>query len=312
MQCSLQRFSSLGLPEQQSQDDTSEQAFVVGINDTELETALLQHDITNERSFCHNALLFIRENHCVRHLAVIVYGTFLLLQFISLVVVYLPRATVCCIKNKVTSYQCNGSVFIEHDLELELSWITAQGVTGFLCLCVVIKWHGATGMKSILRKLIKLPKFWYIVGMFTVSVCTVAFIMKKTENKTSLLQTAVLHFFACHFLSMAILVPILNYTIIFKICTRKGYSKETRVLVRLTLLLLFLTNAIMFLIGFLQLPFKVSGIDSNAKGTFEFNTVFLAVRDLSDTMFYYTVQSFLWNKLFTDDKNILSHMQSLE
>lgn len=274
-------------------------------------TSVVQDPITYERSFCCRPFQFlqhVRAKEFLIKFLVLVYAVFLFLQFIGLGVAYLPRAIACCVKYNVSSYQCTSLGVLFHDeLEprLELCWITAQVMTGFLCCFVVCKWHGAEGVKLILCKLKKLPTFWRIIGMFTTSGCTMALMLDRTQTNITPLQTAILLVFGLQYLTMVMLVPLLNYTRIFAICRQKGYSRPIRVLVQLTIVLLFLVNFVLFFIGMLQLAFKVSGIDSSAKGSFEFSIVFLVIRQLTDVLFFKTVQSFFWIKLFCDNKNIL-------
>ncbi|XP_031570627.1 uncharacterized protein LOC116304960 [Actinia tenebrosa] len=240
------------------------------------------------------------------------YFWFLIFLLISLVVFYIPRVFICCIKYRVSSYQCNNSIVIEHDIELEMVYLTTQDLMDLLCLAILVKWHRTAGLKSIFRKLVRLPKFWSIVVMVVVSGCYMSIMVNRTAHMISTNQYLVLFLCCVHCICMALVVPVLNYTRINLFCSVKKYSKFNQILIKLTLFLQFVVNASMFWLGFLQLSFNVSGIDSKAKATSDVHTIYLILRDSAVVLFHYTVQSFLWHKSFEDDRNLLGYKEILE
>lgn len=241
------------------------------------------------------------------------YFCFLLFLVISLVLFYLPRVFICCLRDRVSSYQCNNSIFMEHDMELEMVYLTTQDLVDLLCLAILVQWHRAFGLKSISRKLLRLPKFWSMVVMVVVSACYMIMMVSRTAHMISTTQYFILFLFCLHCICMALMVPVLNYTNISLFCSAiKQYSKFNQILIKLTLFVQFLVNACMFWLGFIELSFNVSGIDSKAKGTSDAHTIYLILRDSAVLLFHYTVQSFLWHKLFDDDRNLLGYMEKLE
>lgn len=232
------------------------------------------------------------------------YCVFLLCQLLGLFP-YVTRIIDCCFLEKKVSFQCKRSTF-PHSAELELAMLASMNINMALCLWFVRKIPRFLGYKKIFKKLSHLPAFWSLVVLLVVLLVGLGVI--NFSNEIFLMQSTLTFIIACQGILIAALVGVLNYTQVNPI--RERYSLFVLVLFKATLVKIFVENFVFFLMGTLQLTFNVAGLAPDV--SLRNRTTFQVLRHFSNVVYAYRVSDFLWQKIFVDNRNILSNHENLE
>lgn len=240
----------------------------------------------------------------------LLYALFLALQLIGMIL-YCFRAVACCVEEKVLSYQCKNFTVFSYSLEIQLAWLLSHVLNLGISLLVVFVGPEFLGYCEVYRKLIQLPKFWLFYGLLTVAIIDFILILGFHEEESRLREAVVATFLTENIVTVVV-VGVFNFTPLNELAQRLGTFPA--ILIKLTLVLFFLTNSSMFLIGTVQLSFKVTGLNNHlALGlSDDFKTVFRVLRNFAYVVFYLRAASFFWQKIFVDKRDILSHHQLLQ
>jgi hypothetical protein len=238
------------------------------------------------------------------------YALFLVLQLLGMIL-YGTRAISCCVEERLLSYQCKNFTLFSHSLEIELAWLFAHLMNLGIALIVVFQVPEFPGYYQLYRKLIRLPKFWSFYCLLGVAIVDFVLILGFHEQGSRLQETVVATFLAENIITVVV-VGVFNFTQLKQLAKR--FSPFPRILIKTTLTLFCVTNCAMFLIGTIQLSFKVTGLNHRLALDLseEAQIIFGVLRNFAYVIFYHHAASFFWQKLFVDDRNILSHFQLLQ
>lgn len=240
------------------------------------------------------------------HLVCFSYLLLLLWQFAGSVL-YFIRAYYCCVEERLTSFRCSNFTIFPHSEELELAWIASQDISIAVLAFAMSKIPGFLGYFAIFRRAICLPAFWSLTALFGIEIIGFGIIMYL--NKLTSMEICLIIAFCFHDgIALIGVICVLNYTPVnpFKnLCNTCVF-----ILCKLTQVTILMQVSILFIIGSIQLAFKVSGMDELERSA-TFVTVFRKLREFPQVIFYYKMVAFFWHKLFMDNRNILSHHQLL-
>lgn len=236
------------------------------------------------------------------------YGLYVILLLWQLVgsTLYFMRAYYCCIKERHTSFRCSNFPTFPHSQELQLAWLMSQDVCIAVFAFSLSTVPGFLGFSVILRKAIRLPAFWTLTMLTIIEIigfCVILYLNDLTDIQICLVTN-----FCFHGIALIFIMSVLNFTPVNPVKNR--YSSLGLVLCKVTLITLFVQIFIIFVIGSVQLAFKVTGLDDVGRSA-NFVTVFRKIREFPQVVFYYKAAAFFFHKLFMDNKNILSHCQHL-
>lgn len=232
------------------------------------------------------------------------YAIFLIWQT-ALLVPYTIHAVYCCFTFKQVSFQCKQSL-VPHSLELELVMIISINIHTIFILWLLSKIPHFLGYKQILKKLSRLPAFWSLIFLVLVGFTGLAIIHLVTTDNFPLLSVLIVSF-GIYRISTVALVGVLNY--IQGEYIKHKYSYCVFVLFKATLAVFSAENFVFFIVGSLQLAAGVAGLGTDVPDISRVS--FERLRHLSSVVFYYKLFDFLWQKIFTDNRNILCHYDYL-
>ncbi|XP_031560699.1 uncharacterized protein LOC116296767 [Actinia tenebrosa] len=240
----------------------------------------------------------------------LLYALFLALQLLGMIL-YCIRAVECCVQERVLSYQCKNFTVFSYSLEIELTWLLSHLLNLGISLLVIFIGPEFLGYDKVYRKLIHLPKFWLFYCLLAVAIIDFILILAFYEE-SGRLQEAVVAAFLAENMVTVVVVGVFNFTPLKELARRLGTFPG--VLIKVTLVLFFVTNCSMFLIGTVQLSFKVTGLNDRSAFNLsdDLKIVFRVLRNFAYVVFYLRAASFFWQKIFLDKRNILSHHQLLQ
>lgn len=216
----------------------------------------------------------------------------------------------CCLKERHSSFQCKNFNLFAHSLEMELGWLLILHVNFTVTVFLVSQIPEFIGWQKVCRNLIRLPSFWSFMYLLAIAVVECAVILGFYNG--SRLEEIVVACFLTENIMTVIVIGVFNFTELKKVEQR--FDKSVKILIKLTLVLFCVSNFVMFMIGTTQLSFNVIGLDSqmSRRVTENLMTIFTVVRSLANVVFYHRSAVFFWQKIFVDDRNILSHFQLLD
>ena len=117
---------------------------------------------------------------------------------------------------------------------------------------------------------------------------------------------------AFNYILRTIFVGYLNYTQLNFL--KRQYPNFIFVLSKLSVLVLFATSLMNLLATILELTVQVHKVhrSTGAQRSVHFEMINDLLRDFGTTTFRFKMTSFFWQKLFIDDKNILSNQAPLQ
>ena len=184
-------------------------------------------------------------------------------------------------------------------MELELSYLSSRAINIVIFMVIIATSPTALRWKALLQKLSRLPVYWNFV--FLAILCLTRFVVIfvfATEPSAWVISTVAVY--AVITILLAILVGVLNYFPILHFQNR--FSKFTYMTLKATVAIFFLEALVHFVICALHLAFDVSGLDDRGD---DFHIVASLLHHVVHLTFLHKVASFLWIKLFYDNKDIL-------
>ena len=238
-----------------------------------------------------------------RYLARCFSIVFLLWQLVGSVL-YFIRAYSCCIEQRKVSFRCSHAAAFPHSQEYELAWLISLNAYIILFAFVLSKIPGFLGFVMILRKAIRLPIFWALAILQITQMISFGIIMHL--NSLTSVQILMVANFCLIGMGIICIRYVLNFTAISSI--KNSHGSLTYVFSKLALFVLFQQAFVIFIVGSLQLAFKVTGLDDVGRSA-NFVTVFRKLREFPQVVFYYKASTFFYRKIFMDDNNTMSHGQ---
>ena len=244
-----------------------------------------------------SVVLVIAENRFICFL----YSCFLLLQMVGYIL-NLIKAVQCCLRDRHSMFECRNFTSFQYSQDIGLASAISYSTSIWLFLFVLTKTPQFLGWRIVFKKLIRLPSFWSLQLLSTCSIVRYVVILCTDNSKAVNEITIVLLIPAI--VALTVSVSVLNYC---KINPLDGiFPRHTFLLMKGTVVLLFIGTFISFAIGCLQLACDVIGLDdSGAISSEKFRIVFGFVGQTISIAFLHKVISFLWKKLFNDDEDIL-------
>ena len=233
------------------------------------------------------------------------YLAFLVWQT-AVLVPYTIHALYCCFKHRQVSFQCKDSMIV-HGLEVELAMMISIVAHTAIFVWLLSKIPHFLGYRSIFRKLVRLPKFWSLVVLL--SLGGIGLIVIRFTTKNFFMLSALVVLFFCYGVSVITLVGLLNYTQGEFIKQKYPYYKF--VFFKLSLGVFLAENVAFFVVGSVEIAAGVTGLGEDASHDDLQHASFETLRHLAGSVLYYRLSDFLWQKLFTDNRNILHHFDNL-
>lgn len=231
---------------------------------------------------------------------------FLLWQLVGSVL-YFIRAYSCCIEQREASFRCSHAAAFPHSQEYELAWLMSLNAYIILFTFILSKIPGFLGFAVIPRKAIRLPVFWALASLQITQMIAFGIIMHF--NSLTSVQIFMVANFCLFGMGIICIICVLNFTAISSI--KNSHGSLTYVFSKLALVLLFQQTFVIFIVGALQLAFKVTGLDDVGRSA-NFVIVFRKLREFPQVIFFYKTSTFLFRKIFMDYNNIMIHGQYLK
>ena len=229
-----------------------------------------------------------------------IYSLFLAWQLAAMVV-YMIRTISCCYVEKQASFQCRNFTAIHHSDHIQLAWLLSQITNTVICLVLFSQFPNFMGYTTIFKKLADLPSFWSLVFLLLLSLLGYAVILNL--NVVFPMQNALVAAFVTHCVLLVPLIGLTNYIPISPL--KHAYPRYLFLLIKLTVIMFFLQNFALFIVGSIQLAFDVNGLDNTEDTSGDFRTTFGVLRRFTVVVFYYKVGGFFWTKIFLEDRSIL-------
>ena len=232
----------------------------------------------------------------------------LLLWHLAGTCLYMIR-NVACFKDNSTGYLCEKSAAFQHSEELTIAWLSTLSLLTIIIILALQNVPGFLGYKAILHQLKFLPSYWTLVILLFISMTRYAELAISAKHSISWI---ILMGLALNYILRTLVVGFLNYT---QLNFLKGhYPTYVFVLSKLTVLMLFTVSLISLLATILELTVQVHKVHRalGAQNSLHFKMINDLLRDFGTTTFRFKLTSFFWQKLFTDDKNILSNQAPLQ
>ena len=216
---------------------------------------------------------------------------------------YMIRS-VNCFKDNSTPYFCeNGAVF-PYSEELVITWLATLSVFTIIIILALQKVPDFLGYKAILHQLKFLPSCWTLMILLFVSLTRY---IKPAISAKSINSWMILMGLTFNYILRTLFVGFLNYTQLNFL--KRQYPSYIFVLSKLSVLVLFAAFLMNLLATILELTVQVHRVHRSMgeQHSEYFEMINDLLRDFGTTTFRFKITSFFWQKLFIDDKNILSN-----
>ena len=234
--------------------------------------------------------------------------TLLLLWNVGGPCVYMTRS-VNCFKDNSTVYFCEKGAVFPYSEELVITWLATLSVFTIIIILALQKVPDFLGYKAILHQLKFLPSYWTLMILLFVSLTRY---VKLAISAKSINSWMILMGLAFNYILRTIFVGYLNYTQLNFL--KRQYPNFIFVLSKLSVLVLFAISLMKLLATILELTVQVHKVhrSTGARRSVHFEMINDLLRDFGTTTFRFKMTSFFWQKLFIDDKNILSNQAPLQ
>ena len=212
--------------------------------------------------------------------------------------VYMIRS-VNCFKDNSTVYFCEKGAVFPYSEELVITWLATLSVFTIIIILALQKVPDFLGYNAILHQLKFLPSYWTRYVKLAISA--------KSINSWMILMGL-----AFNYILRTIFVGYLNYTQLNFL--KRQHPNYIFVLSKLSVLVLFAISLMNLLATILELTVQVHKVHRSmgAQHSEYFEMINDLLRDFGTTTFRFKMTSFFWQKLFIDDKNILSNQAPLQ
>ena len=215
---------------------------------------------------------------------------------------------VTCYKMHILTFKCDKDAPFRHSGVLQLTWLTTQCLHGVILIAALKKVPEFLGYKEILHRLKFLPSFWTLIVLAVVLLSRFVTLSLSAESS---LQMLILFVFSVSYVVKILLIGFLNYTQL-KMLKYHHPKRVFYVLSKLALFVFVVECVVSFVMSFIAMLLKVEEIQMGKReelsGVMRTSDI---LRQISVAFFRLRILSFFWNKLFDDDKNILSNFENL-
>ncbi|XP_078344953.1 uncharacterized protein LOC144630470 [Oculina patagonica] len=216
---------------------------------------------------------------------------------------YLIRG-VACFNKMSTAYMCDSNAAFAYSEMFTVVWVITLSLLIVIFLVALQNVPGFPGYKVILHQLKFLPSFWTLILFLFICLSRYVELILFHKSPVSLL---ILTGLALSYVLRTAAIGFLNYTQLNFL--KSEYPTYIFVLSKLTLLVLFIVSLVNLLATLLSLTVEVHQMHlaMGSQNSLNFEMVNELLRDFGSTTFRFKLMSFFWQKLFIDDKNILSN-----
>ena len=242
-----------------------------------------------------------------KRLLCITYLMFLTWQVIGLIL-YSIRAFEAIFFAKHASFQTTDIEMFSHSAKLQLLWVISQMLNAGLVILALKKVRSFLGYCTILRSLVRLPSFWSLMSLYGMGNIGY-FVIIALENDSPM-EIALIMAFVFAGAAHVILIGFLSFT---QINASRRESFKLYAFFKVNIFISFLSFFVQFAIGTFQFALDIYGIDDDHnKISSDFMSLIGEIRRFTAIVFAYRIYIFYWEKMFVDNRNILSHHDFLD
>ena len=232
----------------------------------------------------------------------ITYLMFLTWQVIGLIL-YSIRAFEAIFFAKHASFQTTDIEMFSHSAKLQLLWVISQMLNAGVVILALKKVPSFLGYCTILRSLVRLPSFWSLMSLY--GMCNIGYFAIIALENDSPMEIALIMAFVFAGAAHVILIGFLSFT---QINASRLYA-----FFKVNILISFLSFFVQFVIGTFQFALDIYGIDDDDNEiSSDFMSLIGEIRRFTAIVFAYRIYIFYWEKMFLDNRNILSHHDFLD
>ena len=219
---------------------------------------------------------------------------------------YLVRAATC-FKHKVPTYKCDINAAFKYSAELQLCYLLSVCLHLTLAIIMLPKISAFPGYEAVVLQLKSLPQFWSLCFfLLAASFRYVALCILGTfGEQTTFYYPLLISFALCNILK-ALVVCAVNFT---KLSPLKKKSARTLfVFSKLTILVIFIENLLRFMVSLLAFSMNAKDLMQEEKVHYSSDVlvVFFFLEKFGTSGFHFKIMNFFWQKLFYDDRYVLS------
>ena len=244
-------------------------------------------------------------NRLWRRMLAVVYSLFLCWQLIGMCL-YLVRAATC-FKHKVATYKCDINAAFKYSAELQLCCLLSMCLQLALAIVMLPRVAGFPGYKAVVLQLKSFPQFWSLCFFLLAASFryVIMIILGSFDEQTTFCYPLVISYALFNVLR-AVAVCILNFT---QLNTLKTKSARTLfVFSKLTILMIFIESLLRFMVSLLAFSMNAKDLMHEEKVHYSSDVlvVFFFLEKFGTSGFHFKIMNFFWQKLFYDDKYVLS------
>ena len=241
-----------------------------------------------------------------KRLLCITYLMFLAWQVIGLIL-YSIRAFEAIFSAKHASFQTTDIEMFSHSAKLQLLWVISQMLNAGVVILALKKVPSFLGYCTILRSLVRLPSFWSLMSLY--GMCNIGYFAVIALENDSPMEIALIMAFVFAGAAHVILIGFLSFTQI----NASRESFKLYAFFKVNIFISFLSFFVQFVIGTFQFALDIYGIDDDHHEiSSDFMSLIGEIRRLTAIVFAYRIYIFYWEKMFLDNRNILSHHDFLD
>lgn len=215
---------------------------------------------------------------------------------------YVARV-VTCFKNGLLTYYCDGTIPFRHSEKLQFYWLAARSLHIIIVIGVLQTRADLCGYRKIAHQLSILPQFWSLILLLIMALSR--YVILSVLSQPAVFHRHLVAAFALSYIFRVAAVAVLNCTrlnVLWHQCPKKVF-----VFCKLTLLVIFIENFSSFLVSLLQLTLKIEDFHrKEMKDNSNIHLVYSVIYKFGTVSLDFKIMNFFWQKLFCDDKNILS------
>ena len=236
----------------------------------------------------------------------IMYLMFFTWQVIGLIL-YSIRAFEAIFFAKHASFQTTDIEMFSHSAKLQLLWVISQILNAGVVILALRKVPSFLGYGTILRSLVRLPSFWSLMSLY--GMCNIGYFAVIALENDSPMEIALIMAFVFAGAAHVILIGFLSFTQI----NASRESFKLYAFFKVNIFISFLSFFVQFVIGTFQFALDIYGIDDDHHEiSSDFMSLIGEIRRLTAIVFAYRIYIFYWEKMFLDNRNILSHHDFLD
>ena len=237
----------------------------------------------------------------------VAFSLLLLWQLVG-AILYMIR-DVACFSVQSTAYQCKKEAAFPFSEELTIVWLASLCIFTAIFIAALRNVPQFLGYKAILHQLMFVPSFLTLVLLLTLALCRYINLFISIESSSS---RVIIFFLIVSYILRTLAVGFLNYT-------KLNFLKQSDpiyvfVIYKITVFVFFVVTLINLMATLLAVSVKIHEMHRayTDKNSLDMDTINTLLAVFGTTTFRISLMSFFWEKLFTDDRNILCNHIPLE